>query len=155
MILLRNFYVGISSWNRHVLDTLIGGNFQGTPALEAYNLLESLVGIPPTKVVKTEDNLEDVIKRLDSLEKSLPNFLNNTSQVNESVEGIIKRITTLEASNALDNQNHRIGKIKEAMEALGSTFSSFKFNREKAFVGKEQKFYVCSQSAYTKTPQCF
>jgi hypothetical protein len=35
MILLRNFYVGISSWNRYVLDTLAGGNFLGTPALEA------------------------------------------------------------------------------------------------------------------------
>jgi hypothetical protein len=31
MILLRNFYVGISSWNRYVLDTLAGGNFLGTP----------------------------------------------------------------------------------------------------------------------------
>jgi hypothetical protein len=35
MILLRKFYVGISSWNRYVLDTLAGGNFLGTPALEA------------------------------------------------------------------------------------------------------------------------
>jgi len=140
MILLRNFYVGISSWNRYVLDTLTGGNFLGTPALEACNLLESLVGVPPTNVVKTEVNLEDVIKRLNSLEKSLPNFLDNTSQVNETVESINKRITMLEASNALDNQNHRIGKLEEAMETLGSTFSSLKFKREKAFVGKEQKF---------------
>src|SRR3954447_23849644 len=61
MILLRNFYVGISSWNRYVLDTLTGGNFLGTPALEAYNLIESLVGIPPTDVVKTEITLEDVV----------------------------------------------------------------------------------------------
>jgi hypothetical protein len=41
MILLRNFYVGISSWNRYVLDTLAGGNFLGTPALEACTLIES------------------------------------------------------------------------------------------------------------------
>jgi hypothetical protein len=34
MMLLRNFYVGITSWNRYVLDTLAGGNFLGTPALE-------------------------------------------------------------------------------------------------------------------------
>jgi hypothetical protein len=33
-ILLRNFYVGISSWNRYVLDTLTGGNFLGAPAGE-------------------------------------------------------------------------------------------------------------------------
>jgi hypothetical protein len=50
MILLRNFYVGISSWNRYVLDTLAGGNFLGTPALEACTLIESL---PPIHVVKT------------------------------------------------------------------------------------------------------
>jgi hypothetical protein len=52
-ILLRNFYIGISSWNRYVLGTLTGGNFLGTPALEAYTLIESLVGIPPIHVDKT------------------------------------------------------------------------------------------------------
>ena len=62
MILLRNFYVGITRWYRYVLDTLTGGNFLGTPALEACNLIESLVGTPPTKVVKIEITLEDVIK---------------------------------------------------------------------------------------------
>jgi hypothetical protein len=63
MILLRNFYVGISSWNRYVLDTLTGGNFLGTPASEACNLIESLVGVPPINVVKTEITLEEVIKK--------------------------------------------------------------------------------------------
>ena len=62
LILLRNFYVGITSWDRHVLDTLTGGNFLGTPAQEACNLIESLVGIPPIKDTKTEITLEDVIK---------------------------------------------------------------------------------------------
>ena len=51
-ILLRNFYVGISSWYRYVLDTLTGGNFLGTPALEVCNIIESLVGTPPTKDIK-------------------------------------------------------------------------------------------------------
>src|SRR4051812_11234218 len=66
MIFLRNFYVGISSWNRYVLDTLAGGNFLGTPALEACNLIENLVGIPPTNVVKTEITFGDVVERLRS-----------------------------------------------------------------------------------------
>jgi hypothetical protein len=51
-ILLRNFYVGISSWSRHVLDTLTGGNFLGTPAGEACTIIKSLVGIPPIHDVK-------------------------------------------------------------------------------------------------------
>jgi hypothetical protein len=98
MILLRNFYVGISSWNRYVLDTLAGGNFLGTPALDACTLIESLVGVPPINVVKTEITLEEVLEKLSSLEKSLPNILDNASQVNESIESIDKRITVLEAS---------------------------------------------------------
>jgi hypothetical protein len=65
MILLRNFYVGMSSWNRYVLDTLIGGNFLDTPALEACNLIESLVGVPPINIVKTEITLEEVIKKIE------------------------------------------------------------------------------------------
>ena len=82
LIILRNLYVGISSWNRYVLDTLTGGNFLGTPILEAWNLIESLVGIPPINV-KNEITLGDVVERLSSIEKSLPNFLANTSQINE------------------------------------------------------------------------
>jgi hypothetical protein len=70
----------------------------------------------------------------------LPNLLDNTSQVNESIESINKRITVLEASTIHDNQNLRIGKLEESMENLSSIFSSLKFKMEKAFVGKEQKF---------------
>jgi hypothetical protein len=76
---------------------------------------------------------------MSSLEKSLPNLLDNTSQVNESIESIDKRITVLEASTIHDNQNLRIGKLEESMETLSSIFSSLKFRKEKAFVGKEQK----------------
>jgi hypothetical protein len=76
---------------------------------------------------------------MSSLEKSLPNLLDNTSQVNESIENINKRITVLEASIIHDNQNLRIGKLVEAMENINksSIVSSLKFKREKAFVGKE------------------
>ena len=47
-VLLRNFYVAITSWYRYVLDTITGGNFLGINALEAFNVIEGLVGIPPT-----------------------------------------------------------------------------------------------------------
>jgi hypothetical protein len=147
MILLRNFHVGISSWNRYVLDTLAGGNFLGTPALEAYTLIKSLVGVPPIHVVKTKVTLEEVVEKLSSLEKSLPNLLDNASQVNKSIESIGKRITALEASTIHDRQNLRIGKLEESMETLSSIFSSLKFKKGKAFVGKEQKFmYVLKVS---------
>jgi hypothetical protein len=70
----------------------------------------------------------------------LPNLLDNASQVNKSIESIGKRITILEASAIHDNQNLRIGKLEESMEPLSSILSSLKFKKEKAFVGKEQKF---------------
>jgi hypothetical protein len=111
MILLRNFYVGISSWNRYVLDTLAGGNFLGTHALKACTLIESLVGDPPINVVKTKIILEEVIEKLSSLQNFFPNLLDNASQVNESIESIGKRITVLEASTIHDSQNLRIGKL--------------------------------------------
>jgi DNA-directed RNA polymerase subunit H (RpoH/RPB5) len=155
MILLRNFYVGISSWNSYVLDTLAGGNFLGTPALEACTLIESLVGVPPIHVVKTEVTLEEVLEKLSSLEKSLPNILDNASRVNELIESIGKRITILEASTTLDSQNLRIGKLEESMETLSSIFSSLKFKKEKAFVGKEQKFMYVPKVSVPKPHHVF
>jgi hypothetical protein len=44
------------------------------------------------------------------------------------------------ASTIHDSQNLRIGKLEESMETLSSIFSALKFKKEKAFVGKEQKF---------------
>jgi hypothetical protein len=155
MILLRKFYVGISSWNRYVLDTLAGGNFLDTPALEACTLIESLVGLPPIHVVKTKVTLDEVLEKLSSLEKSLPNILDNTSQVNKSIESIGKRITVLEASTTLDSQNFRIGKLEESMETLSSIFSSLKFKKEQAFIGKEQKFMYVPKVSVPKPQHVF
>jgi hypothetical protein len=155
MILLGNFYVGISSWNRYVHDTLAGGNFLGTPALEACSLIESLVGVPPIHVVKTEVTLEEVLEKLSSLEFFLPNILDNASRVNELIESIGKRITVLEASTTLDSQNLRIRKLEESMETLSSIFSSLKFKKEKAFVGKEQKFMYVPKVSVPKPQHVF
>jgi hypothetical protein len=79
------------------------------------------VGVPPINVVKTEITLEEVLEKLSSLEKSLPNILD--SQFNELIESIGKRITVLEASTTHDSQNLRIDKLEESMETLSSIFS--------------------------------
>jgi hypothetical protein len=92
------------------------------------------------------------MKKLSSLEKSLPNLLDSTSQVNESIESIN---TALEASIMHDNQTLRIGKLEEVMETLGSTFSSLKFKKEKAFVGKEQKFMYVPKVSVPKPQNVF
>jgi DNA-directed RNA polymerase subunit H (RpoH/RPB5) len=123
--------------------------------LEACTLIESLVGVPPINVVKTEITLEEVLEKLSSLEKSLPNILDNASQVNESIESIGKRITILEASTTHDSQNLRIGKLEESMETLSSIFSSLKFKKEKTFVGKEQKFMYVPKVSVPKPKHVF
>ena len=39
-ILLRNFYVAITTWYRFVLDTITGGNFLMCPSMDAFNAME-------------------------------------------------------------------------------------------------------------------
>ena len=39
IILLRNFYVGITSWNRFILDKAISGNFLEALVWEALNVM--------------------------------------------------------------------------------------------------------------------
>jgi hypothetical protein len=123
--------------------------------LEAYTLIESLVGVPPIHVVKTEVTLDEVLEKLISLKKSLPNILDNASQVNESIESIGKRITILEASTNHNSQNLRIGKLEESMETLSSIFSSLKFKKDKAFVGKQQKFKYVPKVSVSKPQHVF
>ena len=118
---------------------MTGGNFLGTPALEASYIIESLVGTPPVSNIKNEITLEDVIKKLESIEKNLPNLLDSTSKVDESLGTINERIAVLETSTIQDNQNLRIGELEEAVDVISSTFTSIKTKRQKAFVGKEQK----------------
>jgi hypothetical protein len=85
----------------------------------------------------------------------LPNLLDNPDQVNESIESIGKRINVLEASTIHDSQNLRIGKLEESMETLSSIFSSLKFKKAKAFVGKEQKFMYVPKVSIPKLQNVF
>jgi hypothetical protein len=71
------------------------------------------------------------------------------------IESIGKRITVLEARTTLDSQNLRIGKLEESMETLSSIFSSLKFKKEKAFVGKEQKCMYVPKVSVPKPQHVF
>ena len=51
-ILLRNFYVGITSWNRFLLDTAINGIFIEAPVWEALNVIEILLEVSPFLVLR-------------------------------------------------------------------------------------------------------
>jgi hypothetical protein len=53
----------------------------GTPTGEACTIIESLVGIPPIHVAKTETTLDEVVESLSSLEKGLPSILENATEL--------------------------------------------------------------------------
>ena len=66
IVLLRSFYVGITTWYRFVLDTITGGNFLMCPSLDAFNAMGSLVGSPSLMINETTLTLEHVMERLDA-----------------------------------------------------------------------------------------
>ena len=71
-VLLHNFYVGITPWNRCILDTIIGGNFLGSHTFDAYNVMLDLFGTPPLLVNGTVLTLEHVMQRLEIMKIKLP-----------------------------------------------------------------------------------
>src|SRR3954467_15496109 len=65
IILLRNVYVGITSWNRFVLDTAINGNFIEAPVWETLNVIENLVGNLPIASIKEDITLAHTMSKLE------------------------------------------------------------------------------------------
>src|SRR3954463_9376249 len=63
-ILLRKFYVWITSWNRLVLDTSINGDFIEAPVWEALNVIENLVGSLPIASIKEDITLSHVMRNM-------------------------------------------------------------------------------------------
>ena len=117
MILLKNFYFGITNWYRYVLDTLIGDNFLCAPTLEASYIIKSLVRVPPVNDIKIEITTEDVMKKLELIEKNLPKIdkinkveklLDSTSKFNKSLRNINEKVTILETGTIQSSQNLRI-----------------------------------------------
>ena len=88
--------------------------------------------------------LETIEKNFPSVETKLEILLDKTDELDKSLGGIDERISVLGTCVDHDNQINRIGELEKAMGTLGSTFSSLQF-REKAYVGKEQKFMYVSK----------
>ena len=90
-ILLRNFYVGITSWNRFVLDTAINGNFLEAPIWEALNVMENLVGIPPITATKDEVTLAHIMSKLEKIELEMPS-MGKINEVDRRIQGNLNRL---------------------------------------------------------------
>src|SRR3954453_21581859 len=62
-ILLRNFYVGITSWNSFVLYTSINGNFLEALVWKALNIMENLVGNLPVSSIQEDITLAHIMTK--------------------------------------------------------------------------------------------
>src|ERR1044072_8846248 len=129
-ILLRKFYVGITSWNRFLLDTAISGNFTEAPVWEALNVIENLVGSLPIASIKEDITLAHIMRKLENIELEMPS-IDRMNELDHKIQGNLNRldnsmqkiIRTLEAIKTLDEKSSRIEKIAEVIVTLGTTFS--------------------------------
>src|SRR3954463_5578235 len=128
-ILLRNFYVGITSWNRFILDTAINGNFLEVPVWEALNLMENLVGNLPVDSIQEDITLAHIMKKLEKIELEMPS-INKMNDLDRKIQGNLNRldnsmhkiVKTLDTTKSLDVESSRIEKNEEVIDTLGTTF---------------------------------
>ena len=136
-ILLRNFYVGITSWNRFVLDTAINWNFLESPVWEALNVMENLVGNLSVASIQEDITLAHIMKKLEKIELEMPS-ITNINDLDHRIQGNLNRLDrsmhkifkTMETIKFHDLDSSRIDKIEEIINTLGTTFSSMKIKNE-------------------------
>src|SRR3954470_18468265 len=107
-ILLRNFYVGTTSWNRFLLDTTINGNFIEAPVWEALNVIENLVGSLPIASIKENITLAHIMIKLEKIELKMP-IINKIYELDRKIQGNL---------NSLDSFMHKIIKTLETIKFL-------------------------------------
>ena len=137
-VLLRIFYVGITPWNRFILDTITGGNFLGSHTFDSYNAMIDLFGSPPLLVNGTILTLEHVMQRLEIIENKVAtvdlienldkNIHNQITQYGSKVGVTLKNIKEKEpiVNEKIDQDSTRIDKLKDIITNLGPSFSAIK-----------------------------
>src|SRR3989337_1350142 len=131
-VLLRNFYVGITPWNRYILDTITGGNFLGSHTFDSYNAMIDLFGSPPLLVNGTTLTLEHVMQRLEIIDNKVANIElienldkkihNQITQYGSKVGVTLKNFREKEpiVNEKIDQDSDRIGNLENIITNLGS-----------------------------------
>src|SRR3954471_2034830 len=159
-ILLRNSYVGITSWNRFVSDTAINGNFIEAPVWETLNVIENLVGSLPIASIKEDITLAHIMKKHEKIELEMPS-ITKINELDRKIQGNLNRldssmhkiVKTLETIKFLDLESSRIDKIEEVINTLGTTFSSIKIKKEETPAKEEPKFVYVPKVSRSKHNQ--
>src|SRR3954471_23402468 len=107
-IFLRNFYIGITSWNRFALDTAINGNFIEAPVWKALNVIENLAGSLPIGSIKEDITLAHIMRKLEKIELEMPS-INKINELDCKIQGNLNR---------LDNSMQKIAKTLETIKSL-------------------------------------
>src|SRR3954464_12490915 len=135
-ILLRNFYAGITSWNRFILDTSINGNFIEALVWEALNVIENLVGSLPIASIKEDITLAHIMRKLEKIELEMPS-INKINELDRKIQGNLNRIDnsmqkivkSLETIKSLDEESSRIEKIRKLLKLKELVFPQSKLKR--------------------------
>ena len=111
------------------------------------NAIESLVGAPPINDTKIKSTLEDIMKRLDTLENNVPSMIKineidrkidvNFNKVNGYIRNATKRVKSL---HSLKDHSGRISNLEETFETLAATLSLFKPKKKTTPIDKGSKF---------------
>ena len=137
-ILLRNFYVGITPWNRCVLDIATGGDFMSSHTFDAYNAMLDLFGPPPLLVNGTVLTLEHVMQWLEIIENKIATvelienldkkIHNQITQYGSKVGITLKNLKEMEpiVNERIEQDSTRISKLEDIITNLASVFSSMK-----------------------------
>src|SRR3989337_1167084 len=162
-VLLRNFYVGITTWYRFVLATITGGNFLSSHPMDSFSAMGNLVGSPPITINEIVLTLEHVMQRLDAIEQKMPTIQhienldkkihNHVTQFGSKVGITLKMLKEKEPiiNERMEQSPARIDKLEEIINNLGSAFSSAK-TIEKTTPSKNCKFtYVPKTNGATSS----
>ena len=84
IVLLHNFYVGVTTWYRFALNIVTGGIFLSSHPMDAFSAMIKLVRSPPITINETTLTLEHVMRRLEVTENKMSTF--------ENIENIEKRL---------------------------------------------------------------
>jgi hypothetical protein len=127
-VLLRNFYVGVTTWYRFVLDTITGGNFLSSPS----NAMGNLVRSPPLTINEKALTLEHVMRRLEVIENKMSivehiesldkKVHNHVTKFGSSVGTTLKMLKEKEPiiTERVEQSPARIAKLEEIINNLGS-----------------------------------
>ena len=77
-------------WYRHVLDTVIGGNFLGAPTPEAYKTIRNLLGNIPSDETRPDVPMEQVVERLSAIEKNVSRIQEQSEKDNKLADQVDK-----------------------------------------------------------------